>query len=69
MTITVSVEELRDFEAKCHQWTQARSVAVQKLLMVSPSNDDYLRREKTINLTALKAWEDANPFPKLIPTV
>jgi hypothetical protein len=69
MTITVSIEELRDYESKCIDWTTKRGSAIQKILTLAPSHDDYLRREKTVNLTALKEWDAANPFPKLIPAL
>lgn len=71
MTITLSIEELRNHEIAINQWGLAKAnEAVQ--LAVSCFETDHLgfRRFPAEKLKArLAEWEEKHPIPRLIPNV
>ena len=70
MTITVSIEELRDYQTRCIKWGIERAEVVAKTAMtMTITQRGGFEFEKKVNAPALEAWLKANPFPKLIPSV
>jgi hypothetical protein len=66
MNITVTVEELREYESKIHEWTIRRvKDLVKERVPNSFGGSDFQYREKN----PLEEWMKANPIPKLIPSI
>jgi hypothetical protein len=77
MTITVTVEELREYQAKCERWTKERGIFVEQLILQSRREHRdlmFLHERSGAHISpemraTLQKWEAENPFPKLIPAV
>lgn len=71
MTITVSVEELRDFEKACIAWSAKRSEFFAKQLVVVTGNMNLRSEihERQGIVERMVQWEKENPAPKLVPDV
>lgn len=76
MTITVTIEELRDYETAMDEWCGNRSQEIERLLREAPiemhhASYEMRRSERAIERVgkAITEWDAANPKPTLIPAV
>jgi hypothetical protein len=71
MTITVSVDELRAFEATCIAWAAKRAdfYARQLVLVTDHANMRHAIHERGGTLEKMQAWDTENPPPRLVPAV
>jgi hypothetical protein len=63
MTITVSIEELRDFESRMIKWGTERAFHFKSVM-----DDNHFGRNVDL-MDAMKAWDLSHPIPKLIPNI
>jgi hypothetical protein len=65
MTITVSVEELREYQDKCHKWYEGRIKNTGRV----EYNHSAMAPIFTVDMKALEQYDATHPFPKLIPSI
>lgn len=73
MTISLTVQELKDFEANFSQWSERRSIVVIDIFL-KLQQQPYGVSQNTVELgkylrKCLDEWDELNPAPKLIPNV
>ena len=64
MTITLTVEEIRDFQSKVAKWGGLRAEVIKHTIITE--HGGFVR---LVNESALAKWDRENPFPKLIPSI
>ncbi len=71
MTITVSIEELRDYENRMSKWGGARAQFIASIAtQVCDRGYGVTQTIRTqISPDAIEKWDRENPAPKLIPPV
>lgn len=67
MTITVSIEELKDYEDRCVKWGVQRGQEIERT--ITTHHSDPFSQTRKPNVEALKKWDAEHPFPKVLPNV
>jgi len=69
MTVTVTIEELREFESKMYLWGRGKVEAELRTLTGSQHMGCGVERLVRDFKTEMTAYEKENPIPRLIPNV
>ena len=67
MNITLSIEELREYEDKMQKWFSERISNIEKTTLFSHERGGYETRFS--GKLPFDEWIKQNPMPKLIPSV
>ncbi len=68
MTITTSIDEIKDYEKRCNGWMMDRMKYAVSILTIS-GNSWEPRTTTILDEKLMDRWDREHPYPKLVPSV